>query len=193
MYNGGSVSKIHKGVTSRILINTVVNAGRVVADVAVLCVERKSVIVMNGSRRILHLVVNIVSVSTISSNDLCWGEEDERLWPLTSCFSPVLDVEDNGEYLLEYMPSMRKTTPLTGVAYRTILLPNKHTAQNAANSRNDSQGSSVLHDSRPTNLFRGKIKGCECANARVTCGGVATRSGDFLCTMIVERCFVVAE
>jgi hypothetical protein len=27
----------------------------------------------------------------------------------------------------------------------------------------------------------------------VICGGVATRRGDFLCTMIVERCFETAE
>lgn len=25
------------------------------------------------------------------------------------------------------------------------------------------------------------------------CGGVATRRGDFLCTMMVERCFEIAE
>lgn len=37
------------------------------------------------------------------------------------------------------------------------------------------------------------MNGCECANALVICGGVATSKGDFLCTMMVERCFAVAE
>jgi hypothetical protein len=45
----------------------VVRAGLVVADVAVLCVERKSVKLRSGSRRILHLEVKSFKVSTISS------------------------------------------------------------------------------------------------------------------------------
>ena len=45
----------------------VVRAGLVVADVAVRWVERKSVSCINGSSNILHLEVNTVKVSTISS------------------------------------------------------------------------------------------------------------------------------
>lgn len=45
----------------------VVTAGRVVADVAVRWVERKSVRAKKGSRRILQRVVKIRRVSTISS------------------------------------------------------------------------------------------------------------------------------
>ena len=48
----------------------VVKAGRVVANVAVRCVERKSVREMKGSRRRLHLVVKMRRVSTISSRVL---------------------------------------------------------------------------------------------------------------------------
>lgn len=64
---GCSVKRIHTGVTSKIRIKSVVRAGRVVADVAVRCVERKSVSSSRGSSRTLHLDVNIFRVSTISS------------------------------------------------------------------------------------------------------------------------------
>ena len=67
MRRGGSVITIHTGVMNKILMNRVVRAGLVVADVAVRCVERKSVNKRNGSRRTLHRVVKIVKVSTISS------------------------------------------------------------------------------------------------------------------------------
>lgn len=67
MRRGGSVMTIHIGVMSRILMNKVVRAGLVVADVAVRCVERKSVIWRHGSRSTLHRVVKVVKVSTISS------------------------------------------------------------------------------------------------------------------------------
>lgn len=59
--------RTHAGVTNRMRIKRVVSAGRVVADVAVCCVERKSVMRSIGSRRMLHLDVNSFSVSTISS------------------------------------------------------------------------------------------------------------------------------
>lgn len=58
MYSGGRVRIIHTGVISNILINSVVRAGLVVADVAVLCVERKSVNRRSGSNKMLHLEVN---------------------------------------------------------------------------------------------------------------------------------------
>jgi len=68
MRHGGSVRRIHTGVVATSRQNMVVRAGRVVALVAVRDVDRKSVISRRGSRSMLHLVVNILSVSTISSN-----------------------------------------------------------------------------------------------------------------------------
>ena len=65
--NGGNVKQIQIGVTNKIRINKVVRAGLVVADVAVRWVDKKSVNCMNGSSNMLHLEVNTVSVSTISS------------------------------------------------------------------------------------------------------------------------------
>lgn len=62
--------------------------------------------------------------------------------------------------------------------------------QKAATNRKLSQGSPVVHDRSPTSLFKGTINGCEYAKALVTCGGVASKSGDFWCTRIVERCRV---
>lgn len=91
-------------------------AGRVVAEVAVRWVDRKSVMVMNGSSNMLHLVVNWVTVSMISSNDLCCGAEVAVLDGFPLCLSPVLDFDDSGEYLLEYIPSIKNTTALIGVA-----------------------------------------------------------------------------
>jgi hypothetical protein len=44
--------------------------------------------------------------------------------------------------------------------------------------------------SNPASLLRGNKKGCEYANARVICGGVAINSGDFWCTRIVDRCLL---
>ncbi len=58
---------IQKGVTNRIRMKRLVSAGLVVADVAVVCVERKSVSCRQGSSKTLHLVVRTVNVSTISS------------------------------------------------------------------------------------------------------------------------------
>lgn len=62
--------------------------------------------------------------------------------------------------------------------------------QKAATNRKLSQASPVVHDSNPTSLFSGTIKGCEYAKALVTCGGVASNSGLFWCTRIVDRCLV---
>lgn len=94
----------------------VVKAGRVVADVGVRWVDRKSVIARKGSSRVLQREVNCASVSTISSSDLCCDDEDDSTE--FERFSPVADVEDRGEYLLEYMPSIKKTTKINGPAYR---------------------------------------------------------------------------
>ncbi len=67
MYNGGRVRTIQRGVTKRIRMKSVVSAGRVVADVAVRCVERKSVSNRKGSSNMLQRSVKLRSVSTISS------------------------------------------------------------------------------------------------------------------------------
>lgn len=66
--NGDMVKATQKGVTIRSRINMAVRAGRVVALVGVRCVLRKSVISRRGSIRTLHLPVNSLSVSTISSS-----------------------------------------------------------------------------------------------------------------------------
>lgn len=58
---------IHIGVMQIMRIKSDVKAGRVVADVALLCVERKSVISRNGPSMMLHRVVNSLIASTISS------------------------------------------------------------------------------------------------------------------------------
>lgn len=105
----------------------------------------------------------------------------------------MVDVEESGEYRLEYMPKMSRTTTMSGPAYRSMSPPYIVAAQKAATSRKDSQGSSVLHDSSPASLLSGSRNGCEYASARVICGGVATSKGDFLCTMMVERCFETEE
>ena len=65
--NGGKVRPTHSGVTSNIRMKRVVKAGRVVADVGVRCVDKKSVRRRNGSSSRLQRVVNSLSVSTISS------------------------------------------------------------------------------------------------------------------------------
>jgi hypothetical protein len=115
MYSGGRVRATQTGETKRMRMKSVVKAGRVVAEVGVRCVERKSVIARNGSRRMLHREVNCASVSTISSSDLLWEDEEDSTD--LECFSPVVEVEESGEYRLEYMPSMRKTTRMSGPAY----------------------------------------------------------------------------
>ena len=101
MYRGGRVSATQSGVTRRMRMKRVVRAGRVVADVGVLCVLRKSVREMKGLRRMLQRLVSCCRVSTISSRLLWCGDEDAsegtRLCPLGSRFSPVREVEDRGE------------------------------------------------------------------------------------------------
>lgn len=62
---------IQIGVIRMIRRNRAVRAGRVVADVAVRCVERKSVRSSNGPRSILHRVVRVRRVSTMSSRLFC--------------------------------------------------------------------------------------------------------------------------
>ena len=119
------MSKIQNGVTSKMRMKRVVSAGRVVAEVAVRWVERKSVMIRNGSSSMLHLPVSSCTVSTISSSDLCCGDIPE---PSDGCllwlnFSPVLLVEESGEYRREYMPRMRKVTRIIGPPYRRISSP----------------------------------------------------------------------
>lgn len=65
--SGGIVMRIQNGETNKIRMNRVVSAGRVVADVAVCWVERKSVSARKGSSKVLHLDVKMVRISTISS------------------------------------------------------------------------------------------------------------------------------
>lgn len=62
---------IQTGVTKRMRIKSAVRAGRVVAEVGVRWVDRKSVKSSKGSSRIWHLVVNVRKVSTMSSK-LFW-------------------------------------------------------------------------------------------------------------------------
>jgi len=87
----------------------------------------------------------------------------------------------------------KKVTRINGPPYRSMSLPYSVIPQKAATNRKDSQGSLVLHDSIPSNLFRGNRNGCEWARALVICGGVAINRGDFLWTIIVDRCVAEAE
>ena len=66
---GGRVKAHHRGHVSMIRMNRVVRAGCVVADVAVCCVDKKSVKRSNGSSRMLHRVVKVCRVDKISSRD----------------------------------------------------------------------------------------------------------------------------
>jgi hypothetical protein len=189
---GWRVRRIHSGVTRRIRIKRVVRAGLVVAVVAVRWVERKSVSSRRGSRRTLHLEVNSLSVSTISSR-VFWCfvfviSESAFLCPF--CVSAVQPVEDRGEYRREYIPSINPTTITIGPAHLITASPYRTTPQNPATSRKLSHGSPLVHVSNPTSLLSGNRKGCEYAKARVICGGVAINSGDFWCTRMVDRCLL---
>lgn len=173
-------------------INRTVSAGRVVAEVAVLWVERKSVNRRNGSRRILQRDVKSFRLSTISSR-LLWClillSDSTRLCAFCP-FSPVHPVDDSGEYRRVYMPKIRPDTIMTGPPYLVTTSPYITTAQKLATRRKLSHGSPVVHVRSPANLFRGMMKGCEYASTRVICGGVAASNGDFWCTSIAERSFV---
>jgi hypothetical protein len=165
IWSGGSVRMIHRGVTRRMRIRRVVRAGRVVAEVAVRWVERKSVSSRRGSKRTLHLDVNSFNDSTISSR-VFWcfvfvASESILLCPFFCPFSPVHPVDERGEYLLEYMPNIRAITITTGPAHRITTSPYKTMAQKLATSRKLSHGSPVVHVSNPASLLRGSRKGCE--------------------------------
>lgn len=67
IYSGGSVRTYQTGVSSNIRISRTVKAGRVVADVAVRWIDRKSVRRRKGSSKMLQRDVNSFMVSTISS------------------------------------------------------------------------------------------------------------------------------
>jgi hypothetical protein len=84
----------------RIRMKRVVRAGLVVAEVAVRWVERKSVSSKRGSRSTLHLDVNTLSVSTISSK-VFWCRmfvaSESFLWCPFFGFSTVQAEDDSGE------------------------------------------------------------------------------------------------
>lgn len=154
---------IHIGRTKSMRTNSSVSAGLVVADVAVLWVERKSVSRKNGSRRMLQREVNSLRLSTISSK-LLWClmlfSDSALLWPFWP-FSPVNEVDESGEYLRAYMPAIRPNTSIIGPAYLVTVSPYKTRAQNPATRRKLSHGSPVVHVNSPTNLFSGNMNGCE--------------------------------
>lgn len=173
-------------------MNKTVRAGRVVADVAVLWVERKSVRRRKGSKRMLHREVNSFRPSTISSK-LLWClmslSESAFRWPFCP-FSPVHPVEESGEYLRVYMPSIKPDTTMIGPAYLVTTSPYMTIAQKLATKRKLSHGSPDVHVSSPTSLFSGRMNGWEYASTRVICGGVAASRGDFWWTNIAERSLV---
>jgi len=68
--SGGSVKAYQNGEAKNIRTNAIVNAGRVVAEVAVCGVERKSVNSKNGASKMLQRPVKACRVETISSRDL---------------------------------------------------------------------------------------------------------------------------
>jgi len=120
MRRGGRVRAHHRGEVSMMRIKRVVRAGCVVAEVAVCCVDKKSVKRSRGSSRILHRVVKVCRVDNISSNDLrCLIPSDGSLL-CPFFFSPVQPVEDRGEYLLRYMPTIRMVTRINGPVYRKM-------------------------------------------------------------------------
>jgi hypothetical protein len=146
-----------------------VRAGLVVADVAVRCVERKSVKRRNGSSRMLQRDVNSFRLSTISSR-LLWclmSLSDSALLCCFCPFSPVHPVDESGEYLRVYMPRIKPDTTMMGPAYRVTTSPYMTTAQKVATKRKLSHGSPVVHVNSPTSLFSGRMKGCEYASTRV--------------------------
>jgi len=154
-------------------------------------VERNSVSSKRGFRSTLHLDVNSLRVSTISSN-VFWclkfvASEFSLLCPFFS-FSPVQLVDDNGEYRREYIPRINPITTTNGPAHRKAASPYNTIPQKQARSKKLSQESLLVHVSSPASWLRGRRKGCEYAKARVICGGVAMSNGDFWCTRIVERC-----
>lgn len=183
---------IQSGRTKRMRMNRTVRAGRVVADVAVRCVERKSVSRRKGSRRMLQREVNSFKSSTISSK-LLWClmllSDSARLCPFWP-FSPVHPVDDSGEYLRAYMPKIKLVTTMIGPAYLVTTSPYRTIAQKLATSMKLSHGSAVVHVNSPASLFSGRRNGWEYASTRVICGGVAASSGDFWCTSMADRSFV---
>lgn len=115
---GGRAKIVQKGETNRIRMKRLVNAGLVVADVAVLWVDKKSVSCRSGSSMMLHLIVRLDNVSTISSRLFwCFVFPSENLLSCPFTFSPVKPVEDRGEYLLENMPRIKITLSITGPAH----------------------------------------------------------------------------
>jgi hypothetical protein len=177
MRSGGRVRRTHIGVTASKRMNMEVSAGRVVAEVAVDWVLRNSVRRRKGSSKTSQRFVKTWRVFNISSRlFLCCDSEAARLRFLCS---PFHDVLDSGLYLREYIPAINTATNTTGPAHRRISSPYSTVNQNTATKRKLSHGSPVVHDSSPARWFSGRMKGCEYANARVTWGGVAVRSGDF--------------
>lgn len=117
---GGRVRAHHSGEVSMIRMKRVVRAGCVVAEVAVCWVDRKSVKRSIGSSKILHLVVKVCKVDRISSRDLRCLMPSELSLLCPFFFSPVQPVDDSGEYLRRYMPTMRKVTRIRGPMNRRI-------------------------------------------------------------------------
>lgn len=77
---------------------------------------------------------------------------------------------------------MARTSIVTssiGASHLMSTSPYNVAAQKAERTRKLSQGSPVVHVTRPATLFRGSRNGCEYASALVTCGGVAISRGDF--------------
>lgn len=86
------------------------------------------------------------------------------------------------------MPAIKKIVNINGPPYRSISSPYRQMNQKAATMRKLSQGSPVVHDSSPTSLFKGTIKGWLYAKARVTWGGVASKRGDLWWRRMVDLC-----
>lgn len=93
--HGGSVRMIQTGVTASNLKNILVNAGLVLALVAVVCVLRDSVSRRKGSKSTSQRCVKISSVSKISSKLFLFSLSDSALLRFLLC--PVHIVLDSGE------------------------------------------------------------------------------------------------
>ena len=197
------------GVANMIRMISPERGGRVVGEGGAICVDRKSIRSRNGSTRMLHRVMKTRMVSTISSRLLLCDTVVFSTAAATLELDLELELElelesalparrarpdvAKGEYRREYRPRIKPATTTTGPAQRMTASPYKEMVQKPARNKKLCHGSPVLQVKRPASTFNGTMKGCEKASARVTTGGVATRSGERRWTMMLERRLVCSD
>lgn len=155
---GYTASTNHAGVTRRMRMNSAVSAGRVVAAVAEVGVERIFSSVRHGEKNNSMRALSVFRVCRISSSVVVVGPS---------------------RYRRRNIPAMIRITARRLPAHCSARSPYNPIAQNAATRRNDSQGSFVVQVSRPISQFSVSSHEYDLLSACVTLGGVATSSGDF--------------